>query len=226
MPDACARAARALLAALLCAASAGASAQPRVTYCCEDETGRKACGDILPQACYGRAYREIDERGMTVRRVEAPLTPEQRAQRDAEARRKRALERLAAEERRRNQALLDAYGSEKDIEFARQRALRDIELAIQQAQERHDGAAQRRGELMREMEFYSKKAPPKELADAVKDNESELRAHQSVIEAKQKEMDSVRDKYDEEKRRYLELTRGRGANGIPSAESPRDTRSR
>ena len=28
-------------------------------YCCTDTTGKQVCGDILPQACFGRAYREL-----------------------------------------------------------------------------------------------------------------------------------------------------------------------
>lgn len=205
--------------ALLALLSGGAGAQSRITYCCTDDAGRQVCGDILPALCYGRAYRVIDERGITVRSVEAPLTPAQRAQREAEARRKREQERAAAEERRRNQALLDAYASEADIDRVRDRILHDIESGMQEAQDKHAAAAKRHKELMDEMEFYKKKVPPKQLADAVRESESELRAHQSVIDAKQKEMEAVRARYDEDKRRYIEITRGRGA--APGEAQPR-----
>lgn len=184
----------------------------RTTYCCSDEHGSQICSDILPQACWGRAYREIDSRGLTVRRVEAPLTPEQRAQRDAEARRKREQERLAYEERKRNQALLDAYGSAQDIETVRDRVLGEIQKSLNQANERYAEAAKRQKGLAMEMEFYRKTPAPRQLLDAIRDNESELRAHASVVEAKQKEMDATRAKYDQERRRYIELTRERAAN--------------
>lgn len=192
----------------------------RITFCCTDEGGRQVCSDILPQACWGRAYREVDARGLTVRRVEAPLTPEQRTAREAEQRRKREQERLAAEERRRNQALLDAYASEKDIDAVRDRNLRDIERSLGLASERYAEAAKRQKELSEEMEFYRRKPAPKALLDAIRDNESELRAHASVIEAKQKEADAVRNKYDEEKRRYVELMR-RSVEHNPAAATPR-----
>jgi hypothetical protein len=212
----------AVLAALIAALPLAAGAE-RVTFCCTDEAGRRVCGDILPQACYGRAYREINALGSTVRQVEAPMTQEQRAQREAEARRKREMERAAAEERRRNQGLLDAYSSEQDIDYVRDRALADIEAGLRQAQERHASAAKRQKDLAEEMEFYRKKSPPKELADAVRENEGELRAHRSVIEAKEKDMEATRAKYEDEKRRYIELTRGgKGA----AAEVPSDTRAR
>ena len=179
----------------------------RNTYCCNDEHGRQVCSDILPQPCWDRAYREIDERGITVRRIEAPLTQEQRAQREAESRRKKEQERLAKEERMRNQALLDAYSSEKDIEVVRDRTVRDIDKSLQLASESYAEAARRQKELSDEMQFYRNKPAPKALLDAMKENESELRAHASVIESKQKEIDAVRAKYDEERRRYIELTR-------------------
>lgn len=208
----------ALMAAPLVAAPPVSSSG--ITYCCTDENGRQACSDVLPQACWGRAYREVDGRGITLRRIEAPLTPEQRAVREAEARRKREQERLAAEERRRNQALLDAYGSEKDIDMVRDRALREVEKSLALATERYKEAARRQKELSEEMEFYRSKPAPKALLDSIRDNESELRAHGSVIEAKQKEMDALRAKYDEEKRRYVDLIR-RSVEHNPAAATPR-----
>jgi hypothetical protein len=205
---------RSLLALIIASAIPPAHAE-RTTYCCSDEQGRQICSDILPQTCWGRAYREIDSRGLTVRRVEAPLTPEQRAQRDAEARRKREQERLAYEERKRNQALLDAYGSEHDIETVRDRALGEIQKSLNQATERYAEAAKRQKGLAQEMEFYRKTPAPRQLLDAIRDNESELRAHASVVEAKQKQLDATRAKYDQERRRYIELTRERAANSGP-----------
>ena len=53
-------------------------------FCCNNEAGRQVCGDVLPSACYGRAYRELGYTGRTARTVEAPLTGEQRVQRAAD----------------------------------------------------------------------------------------------------------------------------------------------
>jgi hypothetical protein len=200
--------------------AAGTQTQ-RSTYCCSDEHGRQICSDVLPQSCWSRAYREIDGRGLTVRRVEAPLTPEQIAQREAEARRKREQERLAREERKRNQALLDAYSNERDIDLVRDRSLADIQKSLNQASERYAEAAKRQKDLSNEMEFYRRKPAPKELLDSIRDNESELRANGSVVEAKQKELDGTRAKFDEEKRRYVELTRGQNSAPGPAPVPPR-----
>ena len=68
--------------ALALAVSPGTiAAQPSAAaiYCC-DVGGQPVCGDILPAACYGRAYREVSPSGIVRRVVPAPLSAEEIAQ--------------------------------------------------------------------------------------------------------------------------------------------------
>ena len=85
-------------------------------YCCQDSSGKQVCGDILPQVCYGRAYREIGADGRTVREVDAPLTAEQRAQKVAEDAKRKEEEARQKEQQRKDQALMDTYANVEDIE--------------------------------------------------------------------------------------------------------------
>ena len=91
-------------------------------FCCSDATGKQVCGDILPQPCYGRAYRELGANGQVIRSVEAPLTAEQRTQRAAEEEKRRIEDEKRREQQRKEQALLNTYGSERDIDAMRMRA--------------------------------------------------------------------------------------------------------
>lgn len=184
------------------------SAHAAKSYCCADERGRQVCGDSLPRECYGRAYREVSERGTTIRQVEAPLTPEQQAQRDAELATKKKAERAAMEEKRKNQALLNTYASEKDVDVARTRALADVENRAKEVQAKYNEAVKRKQKLDGELEFYKKKPVPPELNEQIKASEAEIKAQQNAIEAKKKEMEQVRIRFDEEKKRYLELIHG------------------
>jgi hypothetical protein len=149
-----------LISALLFASSAllavNASAQVRI-YCCDDTTGRKVCGDFLPDACQGRAYEERDNKGFVVKQVEAPLTEEQQARREAELVRKEEAKKKAAEERRRSLALLSTYSNEKDINSARDRALAEVEKNMKQSQARLDEANKKKLKLDAEKEFYKGK---------------------------------------------------------------------
>ena len=184
------------------------SAHAGKTYCCTDERGRQACGDSLPRECFGRAYRELGERGTLLRQVDAPLTAEQQAQRDAALANKKKEERAAMEERRKNQALLNTYTSEKDVDIARDRALADFENSVKDAQAKYTDAVKRKQKLESEMEFYKKKPVPAELKEQIRTNEAEIKAQQTAIEAKKLEMNQVRSRFEDEKKRYLELVRG------------------
>lgn len=179
-------------------------------FCCHDENGRQVCGDILPAACYGRAYREIGESG-AVRRVEAPLSAEQRAQREADEKRRKEEEIVLKEQQRKDAALLNTYGSEKDIEAMRARAEQDVRLSIKGAEAKIVEARKQRKRFEDEAEFYKKKTLPAEVDKGLRDADFEIKAQQSIIEAKNKELETVRAKYDEDRRRFVELTRRRAA---------------
>lgn len=198
-----------LISALLFVSSAilasGALAQSRI-YCCNDADGRKVCGDFLPSACQGRAYEERDNRGFVSKVVEAPLTPQQQAQRDAELAKQEEVAKKAAEERRKTLALLSTYSSGKDIDSARDRALEELKNNMDQAQHRLDEANKTRKKLEADKEFYKGKPLPSSVQADFRDNDKEIKAQQAAVAAKLKEMEEVRERFADEKKRYLELT--------------------
>lgn len=194
---------------LLLAAVVGVSASlagPTI-FCCNDDSGRKVCGDILPAVCVGRAYRELDDSGRPARIIEAPLTAEQRAQRAAEEQRRNEQERAYNEQRRRDQALLNTYGSEKDIVLMRSRAERDIAAAIKAAEDRIEEVRRQRKKFEDEAEFYRHRQLPAEVAKGLRDADYEIRAQASVIESKKKDREAIRLKYDDDLRRFVELSK-------------------
>ena len=200
---------RRLVLAVLLGIGGSASAAANL-YCCLDAGGKQVCGDILPQACYGRAYREVGASGRTVRTVEAPLSVEQRAQRAAQEAQRQADEAILREKQRQDQALLNTYGSEKDIEMMRARALDEVQKSIFAAQAKIAEQRAKRKKFENEAEFYKKKPLPPEVQKGLRDADAEIKAQESVIEAKQRESEAIRVKYDDDKRRYLDLSR-RGA---------------
>lgn len=180
-------------------------------FCCNDPNGKQVCGDILPRECVGRAYRELGESGQTLRNVEAPLTAEQRAQRAAEEGKRRLEDEKRKEQQRKDQALLNTYGNERDIDAMRKRAENDVYLSIKNAATKISEIRELRKKFENEAEFYKKKKPPLEIQKGLRDTEFEIQAQESIIESKKKELNIVRAKYDEDLRRFLELTR----RGVP-----------
>ena len=198
---------------LLASALFAGAAQARSIYCCKDDRGIDACSDILPQACYGRAYREINEHGMTVRRFDAPLTAEQRAQKEAAKKKAQEEERKRMEQERRNRALLATYASEKDIDYMRDGAVAELEKTILLSQERRNEAACKLKKLNEDAEFYKKKGLPPEMRAALRDNENEMKAQETIIEAKKREMAEIKAKYEDDRNRFRELTGGKKYSG-------------
>lgn len=196
-----------VLGIVLVLAAATASAQQRL-FKCKDDKGNTFYTQTPPVECLGKEVQELSKEGTVVRKREAALSPKQLAAREAEEKRKKEEETLAKEEKRKNQALLNTYSSEKDIEDGRQRALQQAESATKEIEKRIAEAKQRAQKLASEKEFYTKKPMPKKLQDEIKNTELDLKGQQDALAAKQKELGDINAKYDGEKKRYLELTMG------------------
>ncbi len=195
---------------LLCStllAVAPAAAQQRM-YKCVDARGKVYYTQVPPPECLGRDTQELDKSGTPMRKSQTPaaLTPEQQRAREAELKKKIEAEERAKEERRKNTALLNTYSSEKDIDDARERALKEAQAAIADTEKRIAEAQKRKKELESEKEFYVKKPMPVKLKQDITNNEIDIKNQTELLDAKKKEISVINAKYDRDKRRYLELT--------------------
>ncbi len=191
---------------------------------CVGKDGKTYVGSTLPPQCAGQAVNQMNNQGQVVKRTEAMLTPEQRAARDAEERinKEKAAEasRKEQEETRKNKALLSTYGSEKDIEVARSRALADNEKAVKETQAKIAQIEKVGAGMKKELEFYQgKNKPPAKVILDIQNNEIDLKAQQNLLAAKMKDVEGINARYDEDKRRYFELTKG-PATTPPAAAAP------
>lgn len=187
------------------------------TVRCVGKDGKKYFGQTVPSQCLGQAIEYLDKSGNVVKRVAAALTPEQRAAKEAEERKHAEAAAVAKDEARRNRALLETYTSEKDIDFARQRTLKDNDVVVKEIETRIGQIEKRRQELKKEMEFYQgKNKPPAKLEQDVTNNEIDLNSQQQLLNAKKKEVESINAKYDDDKKRFIELSKG----GMAPVEAP------
>lgn len=199
-----------IAAAAMIAAPLAAEAQrgtERYTYRCTGKDGKKYYGSTIPTACLGMPVDQLNERGIRVKRIDPVGDEKARLEKEAEQKRLADEAQEKRELLRRNRALLATYTSEKDIEAARRRALSDNLRAVKEAQARIELLKKRRAGYDKEMEFYKEadKAPQK-LQDDIRATEVDLEATQGLLEAKQKETASINARYDDDRRRYRELT--------------------
>lgn len=210
-----------LPAALLTASRASAQTAPTqsVVYCCNDSEGRKFCSDFLPKECQKRAYEERDSKGFVIKKVDAPLTAEQQARRDAELAKKTELAQKQLEERRRNQALLSTYSSEQDIDKARDRALADADKAISQAEKAQADAVKQQKVAEKETEFYKGKPLPAPLKKQIEAAEKDIATKNAALEKRKQDRERIVTDYENEKVRFRELSGGK--TGVKVDEKPK-----
>ncbi|HKC42398.1 MAG TPA: DUF4124 domain-containing protein [Burkholderiales bacterium] len=168
-------------------------------------TGRTIYTDKVPAEQAGKANEQLSGQGMVVKRNEAAPTAEQIAAREAQRKRKLEEDIAAKEEKRKNQALLNTYPSEKEIDEARERALKANEDAVKDAERKLADAQKRKKALAGESEFYAKRPMPAQLKQDIQLNEVEQKALAELVEKKKQEIDAINARYDEDLRRYREV---------------------
>jgi hypothetical protein len=211
-----------VLAPLTARAQSGGSDS---TYRCAGADGKKYYGSIIPPQCAGRVIEQMSNQGIVMRRIDPEGDEKMRLAKEAAAAKKRDDDAIAKEVSRRNRALLATYTSEKDVDDARGRALADNEKALKEIEQRIAEIKKRQAAFDKEMEFYKDgaakpgaekkakpaapvkeaKVPPKLLQD-INNAQVELSAQENLLALKKKEVDSINAKYDEDKKRFAELT--------------------
>ena len=204
-----------MLAMLVMAQSVLAQTAGRI-YTCKDTSGKTITSDRPLPECQGREGRVLSKTGTTVQTIEAPLTDEQKAAREAEEEKKKETAVVRAEQLRRDKALLGTYQNLDDLESKRQRALLQVEREMRESEKRMSLLEKTEQENKQEQEFYKRKQMPGELKRRVDENEGALRAEKLLLASKKDEIVQVNQKFDDDKRRFTELTVGPG-KGKPAA---------
>jgi len=187
------------------------------SYRCVTKAGRKYYGSTIPPQCNGELVEALSSQGTVLFRIDPPLTPEQKAAKEAEELKaaeaeaaKKEAARQAQVQARRDQALLQTYADEGDIERVRQRALADNRAAASQVQATIGRLKQRQEQLDKEQAKYKSSADmPARLLQDLRAVAYDLSLQERLLETRKKEAAEINARYDEEKRKYRELT-GKG----------------
>jgi len=211
-----------VIAAGLWAGAAGAA------YKCVDGKGVTHIGDTPPPNCAAVMMYEVTPTGKVIRAIEPTPTPEQLKVIAAEQAKKKEADAKAADLKRRDLALTNTYGSEKEFDVARDRNIEPIKARIAIARERIQQVEKRQKDVEEEMEFYKAgktktskgREVPLVLTEEHARAQRELVALQSTIASSEKEMEQVKAKFDADKKRWAEIKGGSAAKTADSAPAP------
>ena len=211
----------AALAMALAAFFAGTvAAQPKgggKIICWKDKSGKVVgCGDKVPPEFEDAATKELDRRGVTRKTTETAEEQAKRAAQDEVLAKQKAEEnKLQAEQRRRDSALLNTYANEKEIDQRRDRELQEVDRLLGQFQALHRNAADRHTDASGRL------AKAKKPSDALKDEVARAEADMAKLEqnmaSKTKEKEDISERYAQTKKRYMDLRSGRAQSAAPPA---------
>ena len=197
---------RLALAGVVCAAASTAMAQgtPSI-YTCRDHSGKTVTSDHPIGDCVG-TMRELGPSGVVKREIAPPLTAEQQRKKEADERERRVADEVAREQRRRDMALLTAYHSEDQIEAARRRALSDANESITTSKARLADLEREKKALAQEGDAFKGRTVPHLFRRKVEDNQALIDEEDAAIKQRQIDVERVNQRYDDEKKRFRELS--------------------
>lgn len=173
---------------------------------CKDAAGRTYTSDRPIMECSGRAVREFGSNGVLRREIPAPLTAEQKRQKQLEEEKQKADEAALAEQKQADRAMLARFGKEGDIEVARKRTL---DIAQEQFKRQTEAVAAAEKQLQQVRSEMAKVKNPKDVPPGLLRRSEE--SSKALGEQKKKSQDieteiaQINLKYDAMLKRYREL---------------------
>lgn len=198
-----------LRAALITALAALPLAAEAQSYRCVGADGKKYYGSVVPNQCLGLPVEQLNAQGMVVKRFDAAASAAEREKKAAAEEERKKRESVTKEEGRRNRALLATYTTEKDIDTARARELKENEAAVKDSERRIAALKKRQEEMKKELDFFQgKNKPPAKLSDDLRNLEFDIKTQEDLLAAKKRDVETINNRYDADKKRYVELTKG------------------
>ncbi len=196
--------------------------QPGKIVCWKDSSGKTVgCGDTVPPEYQTSATKELNKQGVTRKTTEsaaeqAAKTPGTDPARNKEQ--KEEEQRKLSEQKRQDNALINTFSNEKEIDAKRDRELQALELQLGQLKVSLKNATDRQAEITSRSDALekSKKPVPDNLKAEKTQNVEETAKLQQRVAAKEKEMEEMRVRYAEFRKRYSELK----GTAQPAAAAP------
>jgi hypothetical protein len=176
-----------------------------------DENGEIQYGDRVPPQ-YATTERSVmNDQGQTVKVYEAPKSPEEKAEAQAFVKQQAEEKKVAEQQAVLDRSLLSTYSSEEDMLLARDSKVASVETLIQLTNSRIDSMQKRLKDLTNEATEFERsgKKLPESLVNQMKNLKEQIEHNKDFLKTKQDEKGQIASKFDEDIKRYRELTSGR-----------------
>ena len=203
-----------LLPALLCATAAFGDR----TFKWIDNEGQIHYGNRVPPEYAKLERKVINERGRTIKVYDALKTPEQRMEEKQLAETAAKNKVLAEKQAVHDRSLLATYSSEQDMLLAKNGKVAAVDALLQLTNSRVESMKERLLGLTEEAATYERsgKALPASLESQINNLRKQITTNEAFIKEKEGERNTIVRKFDDDIKRYIELTAEK-----PDAKSPK-----
>lgn len=174
----------------------------------KDDKGVTQYGDKIPAQYSNRENTVINKQGITVKRNKPYVYQ------DA------AADQAKIEQGKKDRALLSAFTHEDEIDLARDRHLQLDKVTLEGLQMQKINSQKRLAETQKYAGTFTKqkKAIPTDVSADIKTTQSEITKLDQQIAERKVIMENTRKRFDEDKKRYVEL-KYHNNNSIPPANA-------
>jgi Domain of unknown function (DUF4124) len=176
-----------------------------------DEDGKIQYGDRVPPQYATTERSVIDDQGRTVKVYEAAKSPKEKAEAQALMKQQAEEKKLTEQQAVRDHSLLSTYSSEEDMLLARDSKVASVETLIQLTNSRLESMQKRLNELTNDAAEFERsgKKLPEGLDNQMKIIKEQIKHNEDFLKTKQNEKEQIASKFDDDIKRYRELTSGR-----------------
>lgn len=176
----------------------------------QDKNGQWHFGDVIPPEYSQRAHEELNKQGMTVEVKERARTEAEIAEQNRLAAIEEEKKKMAEEQARHDQILLDTFTNIDDLEMARDGKVEAINTRISLAEKRIEKLQKDLDERMESAasQERSGKSPNQELKQDIDSLHRQINNQEEFIKTQNEEKDGVMDSFAKDIERYKELTSG------------------
>ena len=182
-----------------------------------DENGKVHYSDKVPPQHSKHKRDELNEQGITVKKIAAPKTAEQLKKEEQQAKIRAEQERKEQKQARYDQMLLNSYLSEDGLINARDANITAVENVIQASNDTLKNQEQRLMDLRKSAANYERsgKPVPEGILKQIKNTQEQIQRTHDYIATKQGEQETTRKKYEKDIQRYQKL-KGHDSNNNSS----------
>ena len=193
--------------AVLVITTAGSALAAKKLYKWVDDKGQVHYTETIPPEAVNKSSTELDRRGRQLKQNDAAPKPEEIKAAQEQAEQRKIEDKKAYEQHRRDNALMNTYTSEAEIDTARERNLSGPTAMMKGMEPRIKTSQARLDSLKRNADSQTKAGKP--VSEALKEDismaEREVTQLDAEYKAKQAEIQRISDKYAADKLRYRDL---------------------